>query len=116
MDVCTFDLLSKNVCYFILQVNLDFYMMLVAPISSYLIMCEIEWFCELGNIFLLGVRDVHWNFDFGHCAVACDIESKGPFHLSELAGRTITGQVILTMKSAFSKGFCWKTISFLHTI
>ena len=59
MDVCTFDLLSKNVYYFILQVNLDFYMMLVAPISSYLIMCEIEWFCELGNIFLLGVRDVH---------------------------------------------------------
>ena len=59
MDVCTFDLMSKNVYYFILQVNLDFYMMLVAPISSYLIMCEIEWFCELGNIFLLGVRDVH---------------------------------------------------------
>ena len=59
MDVCTFDLLSKNVCYFILQVNLDFYRMLVAPISSYLIMCDIEWFCELGNIFLLCVRDVH---------------------------------------------------------
>ena len=33
-------------------------------------------------------------------------ESKGAFHLSELAGRTITGPVIMTMKSAFSKGFC----------
>ena len=32
--------------------------------------------------------------------------SQGAFHLSELAGRTIAGQVILTMKSALSKGFC----------
>ena len=42
MDVCTFYLLSKNLCYFILQVNWDFYLMLVAPISSYLIVCDIE--------------------------------------------------------------------------
>ena len=41
---------------------------------------------------------------------------KGAFHLSELASRTITGTVILTMKSAFSRGFCWRTISFLHTV
>ena len=42
--------------------------------------------------------------------------SKGAFHLLELAGRTIAGPVILTMNSAFSEGFCWKTISFLHTV
>ena len=33
-------------------------------------------------------------------------DTKSTFHLSELAGRTITGPVIVTMKSAFSKGFC----------
>ena len=32
--------------------------------------------------------------------------SRGAFHLSELAGRTIGGPVILTTKSAFSEGFC----------
>ena len=42
--------------------------------------------------------------------------SKGAFHLLELAGRTIAGPVILTMNSAFSEGFCWKTISFPHTV
>ena len=42
--------------------------------------------------------------------------SKGVFHLSELAVRTVAGSVILTAKSAFSEGFCWKTISFLHTV
>ena len=33
-------------------------------------------------------------------------ETWGAFHLSELAGRTITGPVIVTMKSAISKCFC----------
>ena len=42
--------------------------------------------------------------------------SKGAFHLLELAGRTIPGPVILTMNSAFSEGFYWKTISFLHPV
>ena len=36
------------------------------------------------------------------------ILSKGAFHLSELAGRTIAGPVILTMKVAFSDGFAEK--------
>ena len=36
----------------------------------------------------------------------CGYLTKGAFHLSELAGRTIGGPVILTMKSAFSEGFC----------
>ena len=43
-------------------------------------------------------------------------KTKGAFQKSELAGRTMTGPVILTMKSAFSKSFCWKTISFVHAI
>ena len=41
---------------------------------------------------------------------------EGRFRSLELAGRTIAGPVILTMNSAFSEGFCWKTISFLHTV
>ena len=43
-------------------------------------------------------------------------ESWGAFQKSEMIGRTIARPVILTMKSAFSRGFCWKTISFLYTI
>ena len=34
--------------------------------------------------------------------------TKGAFHLSELAGRTMAGLVRLKMKYAFSKSFCWK--------
>ena len=32
--------------------------------------------------------------------------TKGAFQKSELAGRTMAGQVILTKKNAFSKRFC----------
>ena len=45
-----------------------------------------------------------WSFDY-----------QGPFHLSELASQTITLSVTLKMKSAFSKSFCWKTISLVQT-
>ena len=42
--------------------------------------------------------------------------TQGTIHLSELAGQTIAWPVSLKMKQAFSKSFCWKTISFVHTI
>ena len=35
--------------------------------------------------------------------------------MSELAARTIARPVSLKMKEAFSKSFCWKTISLVHT-
>ena len=57
--------------------------------------------------------------EHSRCAVTITVrfhETKGAFHLLELASRTISEPVILTMKSAFSKGFCWRTISFLYAI
>ena len=42
--------------------------------------------------------------------------TKGAFHLSGLAGRTIARPVNLKIKQTFFKSFCRKTISFVHTI
>ena len=50
--------------------------------------------------------------DFGLCNPenrTGNPESKGAFHLTELAGRNMAGPVSLKMKSAFSKSFFLKT-------
>ena len=43
-------------------------------------------------------------------------ETVGAFQKLELTGRTIARHVILTTKNAFSKRFCWKSLSFVPTI
>ena len=48
--------------------------------------------------------------------MAREINTKGAFQKSELAGQTMAEAVIFTIKQAFSKSFCWKTISFVHSI
>jgi len=43
-------------------------------------------------------------------------ETTGTFQKLELTSQTIARHVILTTKNAFSKRFCWKSLSFVPTI
>ena len=83
------------------------------------IQCSESWFTCYCKCLFMKLQSVK-----KQCPVAPDKclntsdkrKTKGSFHLSELAGQAVARPVSLKMKYAFSKSFCWKTSSLMHTI